>query len=56
MTNKNKDKDILISWLLLLLTITKSLQYNDNVKIIQNFCRKKLNDYWKNKLSRYFDK
>ena len=56
MTNKDKEKDILRSRLLQWLTITKSLQCHDNAKIIQNFCRQKLNEYLKNKLARYFDK
>ena len=56
MTNEDKEKDLLRSRLLKWLTIAKSLQCEENAKIIQNFCRKKLNECLKNKLAKFFDK
>ena len=55
MTNKDKEKDLVHSKFYQWFAITKSLECQENAKIIQNFCRNKLNNYLRNKLSNYLD-
>ena len=55
MLNEDKEKDILGSRFYQWLKKTKALECQENARIIQNFCRNKLNDYLRNKLAKYLD-
>ena len=55
MINEDKEKEIVGSRFYQWLKKTKALECQENAKIIQNFCRTKLNDYLRNKLAKYLD-
>ena len=56
MANKDKEKDLLRSRLNQWLKNAKELECQENAQIIQDFCRRKLDNYLRNKLSKYLDK
>ena len=51
--NKDKEKELLAYRLNQWLKKTKSLQCDENARIIQKFCRDKLRNYLRNKLAKY---
>jgi hypothetical protein len=55
-TNEDKELDILRSRFYQWLAIKRSLECHDNARIIQKFCRNKLDNYLRNKLSNYLEK
>ena len=55
MINEDKEKDIIGSRFYQWLKKTKALECQENARIIQKFCRNKLNDYLRNKLAKYLD-
>ena len=55
-TNEDKELDILRSRLYQWLAIKRSLDCHDNARIIQKFCRNKLDNYLRNKLANYLEK
>ena len=55
MTNKDKEKDLLGSRFYQWLKKTKDLQCQENAKIIQDFCRNRLDNYLRNKLAKYLE-
>ena len=50
LTNDNKQKELLYTKFYHWLKNSKKSECHENAKIIQNFCRNKLNNYLKNKL------
>ena len=56
MTNKDKQNELLYSKFYQWLKNTKKLNCHNNARIIQNFCRTKLDKYLKKKLADYLDK
>ena len=55
LSNKDKEKELLASRFYQWVKITRKLQCEENAKIIQDFCRKKLNNYLQNKLRKYLE-
>jgi len=53
--HEDKELDILRSRLYQWLAIKRSLECHDNARIIQKFCRYKLDNYLRNKLSNYLE-
>ena len=56
LTNKDKQNELLYSKFYQWLKNTKKINCNEDAKIIQNFCRNKLNNYLKKKFANYLDK
>ena len=56
LTNDNKMKKLLYTKFYQWLKNTKKINCDENAKIIQDYCRKKLDNYLKNKLAQYLDK
>ena len=56
LTNDNKQKELLYTKFYHWLKNSKKSECHENAKIIQNFCRNKLNNYLKNKLAKLLDK
>ena len=56
MTSKDKQNELLYSKFYQWLKNTKKIYCHDNARIIQNFCRTKLDNYLKKKLADYLDK
>ena len=55
MYNEDKEMDLLRSRLCQWLKIAKSMECDENARIIQDFCRKRLETYLKNKLAKFLE-
>ena len=55
LTNEEKKKDLLRSKLRQWRAIARSMECDENARIIQNFCRTKLKNYLRNKLAKYLE-
>jgi len=55
LTNENKRKELLHSKFYQWLKNSKKMDCHENAKIIQNYCRTKLNNYLRKKLQKYLD-
>lgn len=55
-SSEDKQLDILRSRFYQWLAIKRKMECHDNARVIQNFCRNKLDNYLRNKLSNYLEK
>ena len=55
LTNEDKKKDLLRSRLRQWRAIARSMECDENARIIQKFCRNKLKNYLRNKLAKYLE-
>ena len=55
LTNENKQNELLYSNFYKWVKNTKKLNCHENAKVIQDFCRKKLDNYLRKKLEKYLD-